>query len=210
MAILNLVKPRLIMYNIGMGKFIDLTNCKFGRLTVLYRGPSKLRSNKGSRTCWVCKCDCGKETIVQSDALRRGITKSCGCLFEEVIKKGTHFTHGMFGTPTYNSWANMVARCTDPKNPSYHKYGNRGVRVCEEWRDFRNFLADMGERPGKEYSLDRIKADGNYEPGNCRWATIDTQGQNRCGVILDKARRRLGLSIDEMIKAAEEYAERYK
>lgn len=88
-------------------------------------------------------------------------------------------THGMRGTPTHNSWRSMKHRCLNPKGRQYPDYGGRGITVCARWMKFENFLADMGERPGKEYSLDRIDNDGNYEPSNCRWATRSEQQKNK-------------------------------
>ena len=89
-----------------------------------------------------------------------------------------HSSHGMSNTPTYRSWAHMLDRCRNPKNDSWDYYGGRGITVCEEWTDFAQFLADMGERP-EGTSIDRIDVDGNYEPGNCRWADHTTQINNR-------------------------------
>lgn len=88
-----------------------------------------------------------------------------------------HLRHNMHGTATYRCWADMLRRCYSEKSSSYPNYGGRGVTVCEEWRDFRNFLADMGVRP-EGMSLDRIDPEGNYEPGNCRWADRNTQARN--------------------------------
>lgn len=89
-------------------------------------------------------------------------------------------THGAFGSPEHRSWADMLSRCRNPKVRNYHRYGDRGIRVCERWLSFENFLKDMGLKPpGKRVSIERINNDGNYEPRNCRWATPKDQAQNR-------------------------------
>lgn len=128
-----------------------------------------------------CRCDCGAETVATASNLRSGKTRSCGCLRSDVGLKGTRtrlVRHGLCGTPTYRSWQGMIQRCTNPKVPKWKHYGGRGITVCERWRDFTNFLADMGERPDGR-TLDRTDPDGNYEPGNCRWATAVEQRHNR-------------------------------
>lgn len=91
------------------------------------------------------------------------------------------------GTPEYNAWQNMRARCTNVAHPKYPRYGGRGITICDRWSDFANFLADMGRRPAAGYSLERIDNDGNYEPGNCHWATAAAQQQNTCRTKLDAA-----------------------
>lgn len=156
-----------------MATLTDLTGRQFGRLTVLARGDDWTSPTSTARQVrWICRCTCGSEVLVLAASLRRG-TKSCGCLVRDLPT-----THGMYGTPTYLSWAAMIARCTRPRHKKWSHYGGRGITICDRWRDFPNFLADMGERPAG-HTLDRIDVDGNYEPGNCRWATPTQQRSNR-------------------------------
>ncbi len=149
----------------------DLVGRKFGRLTV---GSLAERDGPGNAS-WNCNCDCGNTVTVRSNQLVTGKTASCGCLRDELRIK-----HGLCLSRTYNSWCAMIQRCTNPRAPSYPRYGGRGIKICDRWRDsFESFLADMGERPAR-MTLDRYpNNDGNYEPGNCRWATRADQNRNR-------------------------------
>ena len=125
-----------------------------------------------------CRCDCGNETSVMLTNLKTGKTSSCGC---NLPRK-----HGYGKTPTYRSWYSMRDRCNNSRHVKYRLYGGRGVKVCERWNtDFLNFLADMGERPPGT-SIDRINGDGDYEPGNCRWASSKTQATNVRPSLLDE------------------------
>lgn len=153
-----------------MVKRIDLSGQVFGRLTaVRYVGNRK----------WECVCSCGVIKSVSSDNLKSGQIKSCGCLFRELLVSN-NTTHGQSKSPTYKSWAGAKDRCTNLNTPCYPSYGGRGIKMCERWANsFEAFLKDMGPRPSPKHSLDRVDNDGDYEPGNCRWATQDEQSNNR-------------------------------
>ena len=152
----------------------DLVGQKFGRLIVL----KKKDKNKSGNYRWLCKCDCGKEKIIRGDNLKSGTTKSCGCLQKE--KRMKHGHHARDKTSkTYHSWQSMIQRCTNPKVHNYHNYGGRGITVCKRWLEFKNFLTDMGESPGKGYQIDRINNNKGYKKSNCRWVTPKEQARNR-------------------------------
>lgn len=161
-----------------MGKFIDLTGQRFGRLTIVKRVEN---SNTGL-TRWLCQCDCNKQTVVASGHLKSGHTKSCGCLRKELPKLEFHnLKHGHNRrnktSQTYKTWKTMIQRCTNLKNPDYKNYGGRGIRVCEAWLSFEGFFQDMGERP-PNMSLDRIDNSGDYRKENCKWSTAKEQARN--------------------------------
>lgn len=148
---------------------------KKGRLTVVgFLGKSKHRE-----LMFVCSCRCGNFAAVCKGNLNRGITKSCGCLKVERLRLNKHArVHGKTGTLTWSSWEAMHKRCK-PSHKSKKYYYDRGIRICERWFSFEKFLSDMGRRPGKKYSLDRINNDRGYEPNNCRWATHRQQVLNQ-------------------------------
>jgi hypothetical protein len=159
-------------------RVINLTNQTFGRLTVLDASGTDSRRN----TLWRCRCSCGNATIVRGTRLRSGETKSCGCLMRERVSIHGHCAHYRH-SPEYTSYAHMKERCVNPHNNRFYLYGARGIRVCNRWlHSFPNFLADMGRRPSRTYTLDRIDNDGNYEPTNCRWATKSQQRRNQRSV----------------------------
>lgn len=162
-----------------MPKFLDLAGQRYGRLVA-----TKIDHRRGHLTFWLCRCDCGKDTVVSIGHLRNGHTQSCGCLHDEAIKVA-NMTHGHAAngkrSVEFGTWSRIHTRCTNPNNRSYKDYGGRGIFVCERWSGkdgFRNFLADMGKRPRGKFSLGRKDNDGPYSKDNCRWETKAQQAQN--------------------------------
>lgn len=162
-----------------MTKAMDLLSQRFGRLIVIEREGN----DKSGKTIWKCVCDCGQTTSVQGSSLKSGTIQSCGCLGREKLLeygKTAAVIHDMSRSSIYAIWTNIVDRCYNEKNPNYHRYGGRGITMCDEWRNsFEAFYHDMGERPSVNYSIDRRDNDKGYCKDNCRWATSQEQAANR-------------------------------
>lgn len=159
-----------------MGSFVDLSGIRFGRLLVL------ARSGTAADGCvkWSCVCDCGNTKVIKSASLVHAGTQSCGCLQREAAQRQS-LRHGHLvndrQSPEYTTWRAMLRRCKDKALVNFSNYGGRGIKVCERWHVFENFVADVGRRPDGT-SLDRIDSSGNYEPGNVRWSTQKQQCRN--------------------------------
>lgn len=163
---------------------IDITGLRFGRLLAVKRVAPVDRF-----AVWLLRCDCGVEVVKRGSDLRAGYVQSCGC-FRRDNTRELNLSHshkeGRRPSRSYGTWQAMKARCENPRHKGYRLYGERGITICNRWRDsFAAFLEDMGERP-EGRTLDRINPNGNYEPGNCRWATpkeqaANTRGRNRDG-----------------------------
>lgn len=160
---------------------MTMLNERFGRLTVIAKASGRIPK----RSYWLCRCDCGTESIKMGKYLRNGDTQSCGCAQTEYRAAG-HVIHGGAKRKSsgrlsteYVSWRDAKERCYNPNKRTFALYGGRGIRMCDRWRDdFATFLADMGPKPAG-MSLDRIDVNGNYEPSNCRWATQQQQCNNQ-------------------------------
>lgn len=158
----------------------DLTGQRFGRLIAIKQNGR----NKEGRVLWNCVCDCGNITTIVGHSLVRGASNSCGCLRKELVLK-KNLTHGQSfkdkTTKEFTAWMNIKNRCYNINNKSYKNYGGRGIKICDRWlNSFENFYSDMGESPSSSHSLDRYpNNDGDYEPTNCRWATLEEQAGNK-------------------------------
>lgn len=177
-----------------MGAFIDLTGQRFGRLVVLKR----VYRNGIRGTFWLCQCDCGKQKAIIASSLRGGFSRSCGCL----QKERTPRTHCMTHTRLYNIWGKMLDRTRNPRNPRYNDYGGRGIHTCSEWIHFESFMQwSLSHGYTDNLTLDRIDVDGDYEPSNCRFITLEEQQGNK--------RNTIRLTIDGETKTLVEWCDIY-
>jgi hypothetical protein len=157
--------------------FCDITNQVFNRLTVLgFAGTYK------KRAYWFCQCECGNLAVIESVKIRSGHTSSCGCLHKEIFD-ALRQTHGATVNrlipAEYRAWQGMKMRCGNPNYYLFHRYGGRGITICDRWlHSYENFYADMGKRPSSKHSINRINNDGNYCPENCEWALPKVQARN--------------------------------
>ena len=151
-----------------MVKKLDIVGNRYGMLEVL----SFAGKDKHCKTVWECKCDCGNTIRAVGGNLQKGNSTSCGCARQKSVVK-----HNGSRNRSYYSWRGMIRRCNNPIDKAYFKYGAVGIKVCEEWHNYVNFVADMGE-PADGQSLDRIDPYGNYEKNNCRWANAQVQSRN--------------------------------
>ena len=184
-----------------MTGLIDLTGQRFGRLVAVKR-VAALRKSK--EAWWKCHCDCGNTKETTSRYLRTGIAKSCGCFASEVTaernRQGTKHGEAARVTPEYRAWASMKSRCYNEKCAGFKLWGGRGIIVCDRWlQSFDAFLADVGRRPSSRHSIDRINNDGNYEPGNVRWATQSEQSSKSPHIH----KKEKGVMIDEPLEQPE-------
>jgi len=186
-----------------MADLVDMTGRRYGKLVALHRDGLKK---------WVFQCDCGQEKSILGYSVRSGETRSCGCLRNETAR-ARNTTHGMHYSRTCSLWRGMRARCNDKRNPLY---GGRGIKCHPAWSSFTQFLADVGECPSPQHSLDRIDPNGNYEPGNVRWVTWQQQALNKrrtiyvAGKPLPEWAREMGISYPAakklLLKRLREYA----
>jgi len=189
-----------------MNKPENLIGKKFDRLTVI----KLIGKNKHKQFIWECLCNCGNKTIVNTYRLKAGKVKSCGCLrTETTIKRSLKHGHNKRNkrSKTYATWAHMIQRCFDKNCKEYEYYGKRKITVCNRWNpkkggSFENFLKDMGECPGKGYSLDKINNDGDYYEKNCHWATNKQQQRN--------TRRNINIAFNGKTQCLAAWAEEYK
>lgn len=158
---------------------LDLTGQKFNRLTAL-----RQEGRSGKHMLWACSCDCGSGIVkhVRASELVAGAVRSCGCIVKELARENVRTkltTHGKASSRVYRIWLGVKNRCLRKSYKQYNDYGGRGIKIVDRWMDFEAFYADMGDPPSDDHSIERRDNDGNYEPGNCYWATRTQQGANK-------------------------------
>lgn len=185
------------------GQRVDITGARFGQWTVVERRGRDRRGN----VFWLCRCDCGTESLVLGSNLRFDRSRSCGCAGRELLRRRAT-THGMCKTLEYKAWAGAKRRCEKTDDPNYFRYGARGIKMCVRWHDFAAFFADMGPRPSADHSVDRADNDRGYSCGNCadcvargelsncRWATAEEQARNTRRNIWIEANGETLLAVD--------------
>lgn len=184
----------------SMSKRVPVTSGEvYGRLTVLREVEPKISAGHKQR-CVECRCECGQVREYRLYSLRNGRTQSCGCYAREIASRSS-VTHGLSSSREYKIWQGMLHRCNNSSADSYGHYGGRGIKVCERWQSFELFYEDMGPRPSSSHSIDRIDVNGDYEPGNCRWATPKEQARNtRVNYLVEH---------DGEVKCIADWAEQY-
>jgi hypothetical protein len=167
-----------------LGEYRDITGMRFGHLTAMEYGGRKVFPSGVTHNLWISKCDCGNTVTLAYGSLTSGHTTSCGCTAKQKIAEArtkhgyaSHRKNGKFNK-TYLCWRNMKSRCANPNDDRYPAYGGRGIKVCERWLVFENFLADMGDCPDN-CSIERIDIDSDYCPSNCQWLPDRDQFENK-------------------------------
>ena len=164
-------------------RFIDLTGHRFGKLVVREIAPDHTTPDGHRRVQWLCQCDCGGlVTVLAHQLCRPNGTWSCKCV-RNVSNGESDYKRGKM-TSEWRTWSGLFERCYNPNHNSFHRYGGRGITVCDRWREsYKNFLEDMGRKPTPQHSIDRVDGNKGYEPLNCRWATKKEQGETKRNTV---------------------------